>query len=159
MKFDNLTPYQRTILRRAARIIEGAVREQPDKYRITSPDVLRTYLMARLTSRQSEVFCVLFLDNRHKIIEFREMFQGTIGAATVHPREVVKACLEVNAAAAIFAHNHPSGVAEPSLADVEITRKLAGALDLFDIRVIDHMIIGDNCATSLAERGMLQNEA
>jgi DNA repair protein RadC len=101
------------------------------------------------------VFACLFLDNRHRVIAFEELFRGTIDGASVHPREVVKHALHHNAAALILAHNHPSGVAEPSRADVQITRRLVAALGLVDIRVLDHLVIGDTEAVSLAERGQL----
>ena len=97
----------------------------------------------------------MFLDNRHRVIEYRELFRGTIDSAAVYPREVVKRCLSSNAAAVIFAHNHPSGVAEPSDTDVRLTRKLIDALALIDVRVLDHLIIGQGVQTSLAERGLM----
>jgi DNA repair protein RadC len=101
------------------------------------------------------VFCCLFLDCRHRLIEYQEMFVGTIDSCSVYPREVVKAALKVNAAAVILAHNHPSGVAEPSEADQRITARLKSALALLDIRILDHFVIGDNTAVSFAERGLL----
>lgn len=100
------------------------------------------------------MFCVAFLDTRHGVIKFEEMFRGTIDGASVYPREVVKAALACNASAVIFAHNHPSGVSEPSLADQAITRRLKDALELVDIRVLDHLVIGTEI-TSFAERGLL----
>ena len=102
-----------------------------------------------------ELFCCLFLDNRHRVICCEELFRGTINGASVHPREVVRRALEHNAAALILAHNHPSGVAEPSQADIQITHRLRDALALVDIRVLDHMIVGDGEISSLAERGEL----
>ena len=122
---------------------------------LTSPKTTRDYLIARLRDRQKEVFCCLFLDNRHRVIRFEELFQGTIDGTSVYPREVVKRALDLNAAATIFAHNHPSGVAEPSQADERITRRLKSALNLVDIRVLDHFIVGDGICTSFAERGLL----
>lgn len=106
---------------------------------LSSPDSVRRYLSSQLAGRQHEVFCGLFLDNRHRVIEYRELFQGTIDSAAVYPREVVKNCLRSNAAAVIFAHNHPSGVAEPSDTDVRLTRKLTDALALIDVRVRRHV--------------------
>jgi DNA repair protein RadC len=97
----------------------------------------------------------LFLDNRHRVIDYRELFRGTIDGASVHPREVVRSALDLNAAAVIFAHNHPSGVAEPSQSDLRITQRLKDALALIDVRVLDHLIIGEGEGTSLAERGLL----
>jgi DNA repair protein RadC len=122
---------------------------------LTSPDATRDYLKLRLRGLPHEVFACLFLDNRHRVIEYRELFRGTIDGASVHPREVVTEALRWNAAAVIFAHNHPSGVAEPSQADLRITRRLCDACDLVDVRVLDHIIIGDGEGTSFAERGLL----
>ena len=122
---------------------------------LSSPDAVRQYLSLQLSGLQHEVFGALFLDNRHRVIEYKEMFQGTIDSAAVYPREVVKKCLSSNAAAVIFAHNHPSGVAEPSDTDVLLTRKLIDALSLIDVRVLDHMVIGEGVQTSLAERGLM----
>jgi DNA repair protein RadC len=102
-----------------------------------------------------ELFCCLHLDNRHRLIAFDELFRGTIDGASVHPREVVKQALARNAAAVILAHNHPSGVAEPSQADELVTRRLREALQLVDIRVLDHMIVADNGCLSFAERGLI----
>ena len=122
---------------------------------LTNPDDTRCFLQARLRDYPHEVFATLFLDNQHRVIEFEELFSGTIDGASVHPREVVRRALHHNAAALILAHNHPSGVAEPSLADQQITRRLKDALSLVDVRLLDHFIIGDGQPTSLAERGML----
>ncbi|MFK7893164.1 MAG: DNA repair protein RadC [Granulosicoccus sp.] len=122
---------------------------------LTSPDQVRQYLSMHLTGLGHEVFSALFLDNRHRVLEYRELFTGTIDSAAVYPREVVKRCLSSNAAAVIFAHNHPSGVAEPSDTDVRLTRKLVDALALIDVRVLDHLIIGQGVQTSLAERGLM----
>jgi len=122
---------------------------------LSSPGKVREYLALQLGGIQQELFAALFLDNRHRVICYRELFIGTIDGAAVYPREVVKDCLSVNAAAVIFAHNHPSGVAEPSDADINITAKLKNALDLIDVRVLDHLIVGDGVQTSLAERGLV----
>lgn len=121
---------------------------------LTSPDLTRRYLSAQLRHRQQEVFACLYLDNRHRVLSYEELFYGTIDGASVHPREVVKRCMAHNAAAVILAHNHPSGVAEPSRCDEQITVRLRDALALIDIRVLDHMIIGDGVTVSLAERGL-----
>jgi len=120
-----------------------------------SPAATRVFLVSRLRDLPYEVFCALFLDNRHRLIAFDELFRGTIDGASVHPREVVRQALSRNAAAVILAHNHPSGVAEPSQADELITLRLKDALGLVDIRVLDHLIVGDNRCVSLAERGVL----
>ncbi len=122
---------------------------------ISSPDETRQYLKQQLRDRPYEVFAALFLDNRHQIIKFEELFRGTIDGASVYPREVVKKALQHNAAALIIAHNHPSGVAEPSSADEHITLRLKDALGLVDIRLLDHFIIGDGEIISLAERGVI----
>ncbi len=122
---------------------------------LSSPADTRHYLTARLRHHQQEVFACLFLDTRHRVIEYEELFHGTIDGASVHPREVVKRALHHNAAALILAHNHPSGVAEPSQADERITRRLKDALALVDIRVLDHIVIGDGETCSLAERGLI----
>ena len=122
---------------------------------LSSPEHVRHYLSLHLTGLGHEVFSGLFLDNRHRVIEYRELFTGTIDSAAVYPREIVKRCLQCNAAAVIFAHNHPSGVAEPSDTDVRLTRKLVDALALIDVRVLDHLIIGKGVQTSLAERGLM----
>ncbi|MCM8855354.1 MAG: DNA repair protein RadC [Candidatus Thiodiazotropha sp.] len=122
---------------------------------LTNPQQTRNYLQAKLRHYPYEVFSCLFLDNRHRIICYEELFRGTIDGASVHPREVVKRALEHNAAALILAHNHPSGVAEPSRADQQITKRLKEALALVDIRVLDHIVIGEGEPVSLAELGMV----
>jgi len=122
---------------------------------LESPRATRDFLVAQLRDRPYEVFCCLHLDNRHRLIAFDELFRGTIDGASVHPREVVRQALARNAAAVILAHNHPSGVAEPSHADELVTHRLRDALGLVDIRVLDHLIVGDGSCTSLAERGLI----
>ena len=122
---------------------------------LTSPDLTRQYLAAQMRAYPHEVFACLLLDNQHRVIDFRELFRGTIDSASVYPREVVKTALACNAAAVIFAHNHPSGVAEPSRADETITLRLKEALALIDVRLLDHIVIGDGQVVSLAERGVL----
>ena len=127
----------------------------PTGQTIRSPADTEAFLTARLRDLPHELFCCLYLDNRHRIIHFEELFRGTIDGTSVYPREVVKQSLSVNAAAIILAHNHPSGVAEPSQADERITRRIKAALELVDIRLLDHLIIGDGTTTSLASRGLL----
>jgi len=122
---------------------------------ITSPELTAEWFRNNLMDLEHEVFACLFLDNQHRVIQLDELFRGTIDGASVYPREVVKKALHHNAAAVIFAHNHPSGVAEPSQADRHITDKLKQALALFDIRVLDHFIIGDGLPYSFAEHGLL----
>lgn len=122
---------------------------------LTSPQDSATFLRAQLRHLPYEVFACLFLDNRHRVLAFEELFRGTVNSASVHPREVVRACLRHNACAVIFAHNHPSGVADPSAADRNITRELREALQLIDVRVLDHLVIGAGEPASMAELGML----
>jgi DNA repair protein RadC len=122
---------------------------------LSSAAATRDYLTLKLGTREFETFCCLFLDNRHRLIEFVELFRGTIDGASVHPREVVKEALKRNAAAVIFAHPHPSGIAEASYADELITRRLQEALQLVDIRVLDHLIIAGGDVVSMAEKGLL----
>jgi DNA repair protein RadC len=120
-----------------------------------SPQATRQYLVSRLRGLDHEVFGALFLDNQHQVITWAELARGTIDGASVYPREVVKTALKHNAAAVIFAHNHPSGIAEPSAADRLLTEKLKSALGLVDIRVLDHFIVGEGAPVSFAERGLI----
>ncbi|HZW58937.1 MAG TPA: DNA repair protein RadC [Woeseiaceae bacterium] len=136
----------------ARRYFEQAL---PRGQAIRSPADTEAFLMAKLRDLPHELFCCLFLDNRHRVLRFEPLFRGTIDGTSVYPREVVKQALAVNAAAVILAHNHPSGVAEPSQADERITRRLKAALELVDIRLLDHLVIGDCHCTSLASRGLL----
>jgi DNA repair protein RadC len=122
---------------------------------LCSPSDTRSYLQARLRDYPHEVFACLFLDNRNRVIRYDELFRGTIDGASVHPREVVKEALRCNAAALILAHNHPSGIAEPSQADRALTERLKAALSLVDIRILDHLIVGDQEVVSLAEQGLI----
>ncbi|ABM63064.1 RadC family protein [Halorhodospira halophila] len=122
---------------------------------LSSPAQTRTYLAALLRDHPSEVFGGLFLDNRHRVIGFEELFRGTINGASVYPRELVRRALAHNAAAVIVAHNHPSGITEPSAADEALTHRLREALGLVDVRLLDHFVVGDGEPVSLAERGVL----
>jgi DNA repair protein RadC len=122
---------------------------------LTSPQLTRRYLLSCMRDRQREQFSCLLLDSQHRVISFETLFYGTIDAAAVYPREVVICCLRHNAAAVILAHNHPSGVAEPSQADQHITRRLVDALAMVDIRVLDHFVVGDGEVVSFAERGLI----
>ena len=122
---------------------------------LTSPTATRRFLQARLRDRRQEVFALLLLDNQHRVVHFTELFWGTIDAASVYPREVVQTVLKYNAAAVILCHNHPSGVAEPSRADRSLTDRLCAALGLIDVRVLDHLVVGDGETVSFAERGWL----
>ena len=121
---------------------------------LSAPNRTREFLRLKLGALEHEVFAVLFLDKRHRLIEYVELFRGTIDGASVHPREVVKEALARNAAALIFCHCHPSGQSSPSQADELITMRLKSALELVDIRVIDHIIVGETI-TSFAEIGLL----
>ena len=142
---DEILEAARTIL--ARRVRRGAA--------ISNPRHTREYLRLHLAPRDHEVFAILFLDNRHRVIEFVPLFRGTIDGASVYPREVVKEALARNAAAVILAHNHPSGVAEPSQADELITTRIRDALALVDVRVLDHLVVTGNDIVSFAERGLL----
>ncbi|MBK8102734.1 MAG: hypothetical protein IPK30_05490 [Cellvibrionales bacterium] len=142
----------------AIQVLEKAAEILAERYarggELNSPSIVKEYLACKLGSYEREVFAVLLLDAGHHLIEYRELFYGTIDAAGVFPREVVKAVLNANAAAVILAHNHPSGNTEPSSADKRITKLLVDALALIDVRVIDHIIVGrDNL--SFAEKGLL----
>jgi DNA repair protein RadC len=141
------------ILEQAARILQNRLQHRETVF--SSPESVRHFLQIKLRPYPYEVFCALFLDNRHRLIEFVELFRGTIDGASVHPREVIRECIRVNAAAVIFTHNHPSGVEDPSQSDLRITQRLKDALAFIDVRVLDHIIIGEGDGTSLAERGLL----
>ena len=143
----------RTIIKRAIEILEAQARYHP--VAISSPEDTRNYLRLKLAHLEHEVFACMFLDNRHQLIEFEELFRGTIDGASVYPRGVVKRALELNAAALIIAHNHPSGITEPSKADEAITQRIKDACALMDIRLLDHIIVGLTDATSLAEQGVI----
>ena len=139
------------VIQRAITILDKRIKRGDA---LCSPGQTRQYLRLHLASEKSEVFCCLFLDNRNRVIEFKRLFFGTIDGASVYPRDVVREALNQNAAAVIFAHNHPSGVAEPSQADENITKRLKEALALIDVRVLDHIVVGDECI-SFAERGLI----
>ena len=148
-----LTDEERTLISQAIACLEA--RYQVRQEVLTSPEATRNYLKLRLAGVPYEVFAMLLLDNRHRVIQYRELFRGTIDGANVHPREVVRLVIGANAAAVIMAHNHPSGVAEPSQADIRITQQLRDALALIDVRVLDHFVIGEGAGTSFAERGLI----
>lgn len=140
-------------------VLEMARRHMGENLRrdaiFTDPAAVRGFLQSKLRDLPYEVFACLFLDNRHRLIDYAELFRGTVDGASVHPREVVKEALARGAVAIILAHNHPSGVAEPSAADRQITDRLRQALALVDIRVLDHFVVGDGETVSFAERGLL----
>lgn len=147
------------VLADPALVITAAKRHLAGKFRrgsaLTSPAAAKDALMLRLGDYEHEVFACLFLDNRHRILRWVELFRGTIDGASVYPREVVKEALAVNAAAVILCHNHPSGIAEPSEADRSLTQRLKHALGTVDIRVLDHFVIGGEDLYSFAEHGLL----
>ncbi len=142
----------KTILRLASKILEGRMKHGID---FTSPQDASKYLCCDIGDLEYEAFVCLYLDTRHQLISSERLFHGTIDGASVHPREVVKRALHFNAAAIIFGHNHPSGVAEPSQADVSITVRLRDALRLVDIRVLDHIVVSGTDHVSMAQRGHL----
>jgi DNA repair protein RadC len=131
---------------RTKHFVRGAVLE--------SPSATCKYLAVKFTGSLNEVFACLFLDNRHRVIALETLFHGTIDGASVHPRVVIQRALQHNAAAVILAHNHPSGVAEPSKSDQNLTQRLKSALALIDVRVLDHIIVGED-TVSMAERGLI----
>ena len=122
---------------------------------MSDPDITRQFLQIQLRGYTREVFACLFLDNQHRLIKYEEIFFGTIDGTSVHPREVVKKALEFNAAAVIFAHNHPSGISDRPQADEGMMERLCSALGIVEIRVLDHLVVGDTEITSFAERGLL----
>ena len=122
---------------------------------LSSPQDVKDYLRLAIGMLEHEVFCVVFLDAQHRVIELRQMFRGTVTQTSVYPREVVKEALQLNSSAVILAHNHPSGVAEPSRADEHLTQTLKSALLMFDVRVLDHLIVTASSVLSMAERGLI----
>ncbi|WP_233114209.1 RadC family protein [Aggregatibacter actinomycetemcomitans] len=129
--------------------------ELKETHCLTSPDIVKMYLQTELANTEREIFMVLFLDNQHRLIKQERLFLGTINKAMVYPREIIKEALACNAAAIILAHNHPSGVAEPSISDKQITDTIRQAADLVDIRVLDHFVIGNGRYFSFAEQNLL----
>lgn len=145
------------VLQACAEISRRSLRDQIDsRSMLDSPVSATHFLRAELAHLEHECFGCLWLDNRHRVIQFEPLFRGTLDSASVYPREVVKRSLSVNAAAVIFAHNHPSGCAEPSAADRNITETLRRALELVGVRVLDHVVVGHGQSVSLAERGWLR---
>ena len=141
------------ILEKAAEIVATKfISSEGDAF--TNVGSTKDFLSFKLANYEREVFAVMLLNTQHQLIEYRELFFGTIDSASVHPREVVKVALEVNASAIIFAHNHPSGIAEPSESDKRITKRLTDALGLIDVRVLDHVVVG-RTPVSFAERGLI----
>lgn len=155
-KVKGLGPAKRAEIAAVLEIARRSLNQQlVEKSVMNDVDTVKTYLRLHLGSLGHEVFAVLFLDAQLKLIAMETLFQGTLASTTVHPREVVKRALALGAGAAILAHNHPSGHAEPSKADELLTRQLSQALALVDVRVVDHLVVGGNEVVSLAERGLL----
>ena len=151
-----LGPAKRAQFEAAIELARRSIEERLRKDSVlTSPGAVRDYLKLALANRPHEVFVCIWLDAQHRVIEYQEAFEGTLTQTSVYPREIVKAALQRNAAAVIFAHNHPSGAAQPSQADELLTRNLKDALALVEIKVLDHFIVAGNQAISFAERGLL----
>ena len=140
------------VIEMARRSLVQQLRESPV---FESPTQVKQYAQLLLAELPYEVFTVMFLDAQHRLLHTQEMFRGTLSQTSVHPREVVRRALALNAAAAVLAHNHPSGLAEPSRADEFLTQTLKAALALIDVRVLDHLVVGRNAVVSFAERGLL----
>lgn len=151
-----LGPAKYVQLQAVAELGQRFLQEQlPRQISFTDAKSTGEFLHAKLRDQQSEQFAMLLLDSQHQLIRYRVMFSGTVNSAAVYPRELVKQALSDNAAAVILAHNHPSGVAEPSEADKAITRRIIDAMGLVDIRVLDHLVVGDGHTVSFAERGLI----
>lgn len=150
MKFSDT---EKKVIRLAMAILEQHLREPGAT--LEAPKSVRDFLRLRLAGELREVFVAIFLDAQHRVIAVEDMFFGTLTQTSVYPREVIRAALDKNAAAMIFAHNHPSGIAQPSQADEFLTRNLKEALTLIDVTVLDHFIVTDSTAISMAERGLL----
>lgn len=153
---SGLGPARHAQLRAAVELARRALAERLRQRDVLgSPDHVKDYLRLTLGGRDRECFLVMFLDAQNRVIAAEELFSGTITQTPVYPREIVRRCLFHNAAALIFAHNHPSGLAEPSHADEHLTRSLKATLSALDIRVLDHVVVGADCAVSFAERGLI----
>ncbi len=146
------TNQELSILKQASAILESKAK---DSVIFDSPELVKNLCINKLSHKESEVFAVLMLNSQHQLIEFVELFNGTINSCSVFPREVLKEVIKFNAVSVIFAHNHPSGVCSPSEADKRMTKRLVNTLDLIDVRVLDHIIVGGNNSVSLAEMGYL----
>ena len=149
----NSTASDDEVIAKALSIIKRRLRKPGEA--MTSPQSVKDYLTIKLAELEHEVFAALFLDGQHRVIQYTEMFRGTLSQTSVYPREVVKEALRINAGAVIFAHNHPSGMPEPSRADEMLTKTLQEALALVDVKVLDHIIVGGTDTVSFAERGLI----
>ena len=151
-----LGPAKRAEITAVLELVRRGLAEQlAERPALDAPDKVKEYLRLQLGGLDHEVFAVMFLDSQAHLLALEPMFRGTLAQASVYPREIVKRALTLNAASVILAHNHPSGVAEPSAADVSLTRSLGAALRLVDIRVLDHIVVGGDSAVSFSERGLL----
>ena len=157
-RFQSLTPASLSRTEKSS-VVKLALAVLTSRYRpgraFTAPEDIEGFLRLKLTGRRNEVFGIIYLDTRHRLIKVEELFNGTVDGAAVYPRVVLQQALEKNAAAVILFHNHPSGVAEPSEADRGITQKLGRALALIDVRLLDHLVVTDGAFVSLAERGWI----
>ena len=153
LRHPGLSPEDRESVSNAIRCLEARYLVTQDV--MTSPDLVKDYFRLRMMDIPYEVFSVLFLDTRHRVLRYQELFRGTISSAAVHPREVARIAIEVNAAAILVGHNHPSGDPEPGHADMQLTENLKNALALIDVRLLDHIVVGCEDAVSFAERGIL----
>ncbi|WP_407274242.1 DNA repair protein RadC [Dickeya ananatis] len=147
-----MTTGERLLIEQARKLLSATVRRGRT---LTSPDEVRDFLLFTLALREQEVFGVLLLDNRNRVLLWRELFYGTLNQTAVYPREVVKLALQHNAAAVILVHNHPSGHPEASEADIALTRRLQQAMAMIDVRIPDHFIVAGDHTVSMAERGLL----
>ncbi|EDQ6205884.1 MULTISPECIES: RadC family protein [Enterobacteriaceae] len=147
-----MTSTEHLLIEQARKLLRASVRKGKQ---LTSPDDVRDFLLFTLALRENEVFGVVLLDNQNRVQVWRELFQGSVNETPIYPREVVKLALQHNAAAIILVHNHPSGSTEVSAQDRHITQRLQQALELIDVRVLDHFIVAGDCTVSMAERGQL----
>ena len=151
--------YHSSVIDNEDAIVAQAIQILENRYlrgqAITSSESCKDYLRLKFGELEHEIFALIHLDNQHRVIQVEELFRGTIDGASVYPREVVKSCLLKNSAAVIFCHNHPSGIATPSQSDISITKKLKNALDMVEIRVLDHVIVSQIETVSFSERGLL----
>ena len=150
--YADLPPDQQAAIEKALGILESRLRYSEA---FTNPAAVKHFCQLEIAKEKDELFCCLFLDNQHRLIAFERLFRGSVAEASVHPRVVVRRSLELNAAAIIFTHNHPSGVPNPSQADKRITERLKAALDLVDVRVLDHIVVASEGSSSLAELGWI----
>jgi len=152
-QYPSLAPKQVATIQEAIGILESTMRAGDT---FANSEATKQFCRLKIGTAKDEYFCCLFLDNQHRLLVFEHLFRGTVSAASVYPRVIVRRALELNAAAVILSHNHPSGMTEASRADTEITTRLVHALELIDVRVLDHIIVGSESALSMAEQGLLK---